>query len=181
LRFVGRRPDGKAYVAFWCSHCLRGIALEPRLVPAGYQPVRREDAHIPKYEHVPTTVFEQWLEALQQACDLPPERVVEVVCPNCGVRELQLRFVDRRPDGDARVAFWCNHCLEGIAFERYEVPAAYQQAQDQAAHIPSYRLAPLTLFERWLDAFDLASDLPPERIGEGCVPTVAPGNSNCNS
>ena len=63
--------------------------------------------------------FEQWLEAFQQACDLPPARVSEVMCPNCGVQALQLRFVTYHPEWRAIIAFWCGNCLEGIAPGRY--------------------------------------------------------------
>jgi uncharacterized Zn finger protein (UPF0148 family) len=171
LRFVDHRADGKAFVDFWCANCLYGIALGASEVPAGYQPVRRVDAHIPKYKDVPTTMFEQWLEACKQAYNLPPERIGEVVCPNCGARELQMRFVNSRPNGEASVAFWCDHCLEGISSRVYAVPAAYQRTRNDDAYIPNYRLAPLTLFEQWRVAWQQACDLPPERIAEVACPS----------
>jgi DNA-directed RNA polymerase subunit M/transcription elongation factor TFIIS len=171
LRFVDHRSDGKAYVDFWCSHCLQGIALGPSEVPAAYQWGQREDAHIPNYQLVPTTIYGQWLDALQQASDLSPERIVEVACPSCGARELQLRFVGHRAADEAPVAFWCSHCLQGISLRPIEVPTAYQPVRREDAHIPSYRLVPLPLFEQWLEAFQQACARPPERIAEVACPS----------
>jgi len=85
--------------------------------------------------------FEQWLEAFQQAC-VSPQRASELRCPNCGVRALQLRFVTYRPNGEAHMAFWCDHCLEGIALGPSKVPAAYTRVRHEDAHIPNYRLVP---------------------------------------
>lgn len=36
--------------------------------------------------------YEEWLDAFQQAYRAP-DRVSELACPNCGARELRLRFV----------------------------------------------------------------------------------------
>lgn len=86
------------------------------------------------------TLFEQWLEAFQQAYHLPPERVSEVVCPNCGARALQLRFVTYLPDGEAHGVFWCGSCLQGIAPGPSMVPAAYHRVRREDANIPNYRV-----------------------------------------
>lgn len=88
------------------------------------------------------TLFEQWLEAFQQAYHLSPERVAEVMCPNCGDRELQLRFVTYLPHGEAHAVFWCGNCLEGIALGPSKVPGAYQQIRSEDANIPNYRIVP---------------------------------------
>ncbi len=81
--------------------------------------------------------FEQWLEAWQHAYHLPPERISEVVCPNCSAGDLQLRFVTHRPDGSAYVRFWCDHCLEGIAPGPSEVPTAYFRVRREDTNIPN--------------------------------------------
>ncbi len=86
--------------------------------------------------------FEQWLEAFQPVYYLPPERVAEVMCPNCGARALQVRFVTHLPDGEAHLAFWCDNCLEGIAPGPSGVPAAYHRVRDADANIPNYRVVP---------------------------------------
>jgi len=86
--------------------------------------------------------FKQWLEAFQQIYHLSPERASEVECPNCGARELQLRFVTYRPDGEAHMAFWCGNCLEGISLGPSEVPEAYHRVRREEANIPDYRIVP---------------------------------------
>jgi hypothetical protein len=55
LRFVTHRPDGWAYIAFWCDQCLEGIAPGRGTVPAAYSPVRDVDANIPNFCLVPPT------------------------------------------------------------------------------------------------------------------------------
>jgi hypothetical protein len=145
LRFVSHRPDGEddvARVAFWCDQCLQGISLRPVEVPAAYQQVRREDAHIPSYRLVPLPLFEQWLEAFHQACDRPPERIAEVVCPNCGARGLQLRFVEYNPEWRAFGAFWCSSCLKGISLGPCGVPVTYERIRPEDAHIPNFQIVP---------------------------------------
>lgn len=87
-------------------------------------------------------LFEQWLEAFQQAYHLPPERISEVACPNCGARSLQLRFVVYLPGGEAHMAFWCSDCLQGIALGPSEVPDAYHRIRHEDANIPNYRVVP---------------------------------------
>ena len=85
--------------------------------------------------------FEQWEEAFQQAY-LSPERAAELRCPNCGVRALQLRFVTHREGGWAYIAFWCDHCLEGIAPGPGDAAGKFPRVRDVDAHIPNYRLVP---------------------------------------
>ena len=88
--------------------------------------------------------FEQWLGAFQQAY-LSPERASGLMCPNCGARELQLRFVTYgHREGEANVAFWCGNCLQGIAPGPSEVPAAYNRVRHEDADIPNYRIVPPT-------------------------------------
>lgn len=85
--------------------------------------------------------FEQWLEALQPVY-LSAKRASELICPNCGARALQLRFVTYLPDGEAHAVFWCGNCLEGIAPGPSKVPAAYQRVRRDDANIPNYRVVP---------------------------------------
>jgi hypothetical protein len=86
--------------------------------------------------------FEQWLEALQPIYDLPPSRVSELMCPNCGAMTLQLRFVTFLPEGRPFIAFWCGNCLEGIAPGPGTIPIAYNPIRPEDANIPNYRVVP---------------------------------------
>jgi hypothetical protein len=85
--------------------------------------------------------YEQWLEAFQRAYGAP-DRTSELACPNCGIRELRLRFViyGDRPDR-ANAAFWCGSCLEGLPPEPCEVPADCASVRSEDAGVPDYRLA----------------------------------------
>ncbi len=87
-------------------------------------------------------LFEQWMEAWQQAYHLPPDRISEVLCPNCRARELQLRFYTYNPKWRAHGAFWCGKCLEGLALGPCKVPAAYNLVRHEDANIPNFRLVP---------------------------------------
>ncbi len=86
--------------------------------------------------------FEQWLEALQPVYDLSPGRAAELMCPNCGVRALQLRFVTHREGGWAYLRFWCDNCLEGRAPGPGDVAGAFPRVQDVDANIPNERVVP---------------------------------------
>src|SRR5262249_25138707 len=83
--------------------------------------------------------FEQWLEAVQPVYAPHPKRVSELLCPNCGARALQLRFVRHHPTWRAFMAFWCDHCLEGIYPGPSTVPAGYTPVGPEDANIPKYR------------------------------------------
>jgi hypothetical protein len=85
--------------------------------------------------------YEQWLEAFQRAY-CAPDRTSELACPNCGVRELRLRFViygDR--EDRANAVFWCGNCLEGLPPGPSEVPAGCARVRHEDADIPNYRIA----------------------------------------
>lgn len=86
--------------------------------------------------------FEQWLEALQPVYDMSPKRASELLCPNCGAGELQLRFVMYHPEWRAFIAFWCDNCLEGLAPRPCKVPVGYHPVRDVDANIPNYRCVP---------------------------------------
>lgn len=85
--------------------------------------------------------YEQWLEAFQRAYRAP-DRTSELACPNCGARELRLRFViygDRQDQANA--AFWCGSCLEGLPPGPSEVPVGCAGIRGEDAGVPDYRLA----------------------------------------
>lgn len=88
--------------------------------------------------------YERWLEAFQGAYRAPG-RVVELTCPNCGARELRLRFVtygDREERANA--VFWCESCLEGMPPGPSEVPVGCATVRHADADIPNYRVVPPT-------------------------------------
>ena len=88
--------------------------------------------------------YEQWLDVFQQAY-CAPDRVSELACPNCGARELRLRFVLYGNQGhEASAVFWCDSCLEGMPPGPSEVPAACTPVRREDAHVPNYRIVPPT-------------------------------------
>lgn len=88
--------------------------------------------------------YERWLEAFQGAYRAP-DRIAGLACPNCGARELRLRFViygDR--EDRANAVFWCGSCLEGMPPGPSEIPAGCAAVRHEDAGIPDYRVVPPT-------------------------------------
>jgi hypothetical protein len=92
--------------------------------------------------------FEDWL-ATYQKIYMSPELVSATSCPNCGSRDLHLVVVVRQ-QGDTQgwAAFWCGHCMTGVALDRIEVWSRMRtlvSGSDPgsiAGMIPNYRLIP---------------------------------------
>jgi hypothetical protein len=85
--------------------------------------------------------YEQWLEVFQRACH-DPDRASELVCPNCGERQLRLLFVIYGTDEDrVNAVFWCGSCLEGLPPGPSEVPAGCARVRHEGVDIPNYRIA----------------------------------------
>lgn len=84
--------------------------------------------------------YQEWLDAFQRAYRAP-DRVSELACPNCGARELRLRFVlYGRQEREANAAFWCDSCLQGMPPGPSEVPATCTPVRSEDAHVPNYRI-----------------------------------------
>jgi hypothetical protein len=66
--------------------------------------------------------FEEWLGLWNRAY-AHPDQISGLACPNCGARELSLRFVVQTRQDEGNVAFWCDGCLEGVALGPATVPA----------------------------------------------------------
>ncbi len=96
-----------------------------------------------------SATFEDWLAKYQEVY-MSPELVSATRCPNCGtIGDLHLVLVVRQ-QGDAHgwAAFWCDHCMTGVALDRAEVRngmrtlATGSEPGSIAGVIPSYRLIP---------------------------------------
>lgn len=87
--------------------------------------------------------FEQWMDAFQRAYH-EPGRISALACPNCGSRDLQLRFVLYVRGRDANAAFWCDNCLQGMPPDRSEVPDGCTPVRAEDAGVPNYRIVPPT-------------------------------------
>ena len=86
--------------------------------------------------------YEQWLEAFNQAYSAP-DRIGGLACPNCGARELQLRFVTYGNREDrANAVFWCGSCLEGMPPSPSQVPVGCATVRHEDAGVPNYRVVP---------------------------------------
>ena len=92
--------------------------------------------------------YEDWLAQYQEIF-VSPELVSVTSCPNCGSRDLHLVMVVRRRDDlQGWAAFWCGHCMTGVALDRAEVRRGMRtlvsglDAGSIARVIPSYRLIP---------------------------------------
>lgn len=95
-----------------------------------------------------TATFMDWLTAYQEVYE-SPERLAARSCPNCGSRGLHLVLVVRQQsDPLGWAAFWCGHCMTGVALDRAEVRpgmrvfASGPDPQSTSEVIPSYRLIP---------------------------------------
>lgn len=86
--------------------------------------------------------YEQWLEAFNRAYEAP-ERIAEIACPNCNSKQLALRFVLYRAHAqDGNAAFWCGHCLFGVALGPSTIPSGGVRVAREDADIPRYRIVP---------------------------------------
>ena len=86
--------------------------------------------------------YEQWLDVFQKAYSAP-DQVLDLVCPNCGAKDLRLRFVILGGDGARSDAvFWCGSCLEGMLPGPSEVPATCTPVRREDANVPNYRFEP---------------------------------------
>jgi hypothetical protein len=94
--------------------------------------------------------FEDWLAKYQEVY-ASPDRLSAMVCPNCDTRDLHLVLVVRREGvGHGWAAFWCGHCMTGVALDRAEVRPGMAtlvtggDPQAVARVVPSYQLIPPT-------------------------------------
>lgn len=95
-----------------------------------------------------TVTYNAWMAAFQRIYD-SPGLLSGMQCPNCGSRCLNLVFVVRRK-GDDRgwVAFWCSHCMSGVAFDSTEIRSGMRvlvsgsEPRSVSEVIPNYRLIP---------------------------------------
>jgi hypothetical protein len=68
-----------------------------------------------------------------------------LACPNCGARDLHLRFVlYGSREHEASAVFWCGSCLQGMPPGSSEVPAACTPVRREDADIPNYGIVPPT-------------------------------------
>ena len=92
----------------------------------------------------PSASFQRWLEAFQLAYEAP-ERVADLVCPNCGAKKLALRFVIYGTrENEGHIAFWCDNCLHGVALGPTTIPPGGDGVRREDAHIPRYMIVPPT-------------------------------------
>jgi hypothetical protein len=88
--------------------------------------------------------YEQWLDVFDRAYR-DPDQIAALACPNCGARELRLRFVFYGGRGTGvNAVFWCGNCLEGMPPGPSEVPAACTPVRSEDAGVPDYRIVPPT-------------------------------------
>jgi hypothetical protein len=86
--------------------------------------------------------YESWMDAFQQAYE-SPERVPDLACPNCGYRQLHLKFVIYGKDeSEGHGSFWCANCLQGLALGPCRVPSVADRVPLEAAEIPRYKIVP---------------------------------------
>lgn len=98
----------------------------------------------PEGEELSMASYEQWLDAFQDAYQ-EPGLVSGLVCPSCGARGLQLRFVlYGSRERDANAVFWCGNCLQGLPPGPSEVPDGCTPVRREDAGIPDYRIVPPT-------------------------------------
>jgi hypothetical protein len=97
-----------------------------------------------------TATFGDWLARYQEVY-VSPELVSTLPCPNCGHGDLHLVLVVRKQGDDhGWAAFWCGHCLTGVALDRAELRQGMRTlvtGSDPGAVtevIPNYRLIPPT-------------------------------------
>lgn len=65
--------------------------------------------------------FDDWLIKYGEIYE-DPSRLSAISCPNCASRELNLVMVlQNENDRQGWGAFWCNHCMTGVAIDRAEV------------------------------------------------------------
>src|SRR5262245_17397810 len=68
-----------------------------------------------------SATYEDWLAKYQEVY-MSPELVSATCCPNCGSRDLHLVLVvQQQRDAQGWAAFWCGHCMTGVALDRAEV------------------------------------------------------------
>jgi hypothetical protein len=104
-----------------------------------------------------TATFEDWLAKYQEVY-ASPAVLQSLSCPNCGFRDLRLVLVlQRQGDQQGWAAFWCEHCMTGVALDLAEVRpgmptfVADEDPKSIRTVIPNYRL----------------TKLPPTRLAEG--------------
>lgn len=86
--------------------------------------------------------YEQWLDVFQLAYRAP-DRVSELACPNCGARELRLRFVlYGTSEHEVNAVFWCDSCLEGMPPGPSELPVTCIPVRPEDVSVPNYRTVP---------------------------------------
>jgi hypothetical protein len=93
--------------------------------------------------------FEDWASAYEKIYEAP-DRLQTEACPNCGHRALRLVFTLPHPSAEiGSVAFWCDHCLNGIILGRSKVRPGLEtistEESDVASSdhpIPDFRLVP---------------------------------------
>lgn len=95
------------------------------------------------------TTYDDWLAKYQEVY-ASPGLLSAMTCPNCGARDgLHLVLVLQREGAhQGWAAFWCAHCMTGVALDRAEVRQGMRTlviGGDPGAvtgAIPSYRLIP---------------------------------------
>jgi hypothetical protein len=90
--------------------------------------------------------FDQWFDLFDDACDMAPG-AIDIACPNCGRRCLNVVFT-ARPDSDVGyAAFWCDNCLQGIGVSRALIPGdaivrdMRLPAEQREPKVPNFQLA----------------------------------------
>jgi hypothetical protein len=85
---------------------------------------------------------ERWLDVFDRAYR-EPGQISALACPNCGARELRLRFVLYGSRGiGAYAVFWCGSCLQGLPPGPSKVPAAWTPVRREDAGVPDYQVVP---------------------------------------